>query len=110
MRRVALLAVAALLSLALAASSPTSQQSVPASDLSINTRVAILENRMDRMQTTLDELRNVPSQLARIEEQIRGLGKSGDSTAGIVQQVGMIVLAAAAGAGVRELAGRNKDK
>jgi len=69
----------------------------PAQELSINTRVAILENRMDRMQTSVDDLRTVPSQLARIEEQIRSLGKTGDTNSASIQEGVKLLLSAGLG-------------
>jgi len=89
------LACAGIVGLVLAASVPEVPTS--SSELSINTRVAILENRMDRIQTSVDDLRTVPSQLARIEEQIRSLGKTGDTNSTSIQEGVKLLLSASLG-------------
>ena len=85
MRRIIIVACAVMLSLVLAAGAPAASSS----ELSINTRVAILENRMDSVQTSLDDLRSVPSQLARIEEQIRQLNERSNGTNGVLQEAAL---------------------
>jgi len=102
-------ACAVAVSLVLAASSPQ-VPAAPSADLSINTRVAILENRMDRMQTSVDDLRTVPSQLARIEEQIRSLGKGSDTNSANIQEGVKLVLSAGLGIVGTLLITRWKDK
>ena len=106
MRRIIIVACAVMLSLVLAAGAPAASSS----ELSINTRVAILENRMDSMQTSLDDLRSVPSQLARIEEQIRSLGEKSGSNAGILQEAGLGAFLAIVGAVVGYVSGRRNGK
>ena len=101
MRRIIIVACAVMLSLVLAAGAPAASSS----ELSINTRVAILENRVTTMQATLDDLHGVPSQLARIEEQIRGLGEKSTGTSGTIQEIGMMLLALGLGAASREVFG-----
>jgi len=83
------LACVTLLSIGLSQEQPASNQQLDTGSLSINTRVAILENRMDRIQTSVDDLRTVPSQLARIEEQIRSLGDKSGSNSNVLQELGV---------------------
>ena len=59
------------------------------STLQLDTRVAILENRVDRVEGTLYDLRLVPSQLSRIEEQVRQIGDRSNGNADILLKIFM---------------------
>lgn len=101
-RHIFALLVAAGLTFGLSSSAaPTKQGALDTLD--INTRVAILENRVDTMQGTLDGLHSVPEQLARIEEKLAALDAHQKTNTDTTTQVLMIALATIAGAGARSL-------
>lgn len=106
MRKLLLIAALALLSVALSATSTTN--SLPAPDLGINTRVAILESRMDRLEASMDRLQNVESALARIEERLDNTREKSSGNANLFQLLGVALFSSIAGVGIgRALPGRD---
>ena len=90
-RLAALFVVLLLPSAAPAQASEPTQPFTP-SGLSPDTRIAILENRMDRVEQSIYDLRLMPSQLSRIEEQIRQLTERSSGNSGVLQTVASAIM------------------
>jgi len=107
MKRTVLIVVACVLLLPVASSAGepgTASTKNGVTDLSINTRVAILEDRVATLQGEFDTLRTLPSQLARIGEQINNvndkitaLNEKSNGNSDIIQRVAMLLLSAGMG-------------
>lgn len=109
-RAAAILAVAAFLSIAPAQTGPDIVSS-QAFNISVETRLSILENRMGRLETDVARLGNVPTSLARIEEKLTALTERAAGSANILESLGTgVVMSLATFMITRTLSNKKHDQ
>lgn len=86
-RAAAILTTAAFLSIAPAQTGPDIVSS-QAFNISVETRLSILENRMGRLESDVARLGNVPTALARIEEKLTALTERATGSANTLETLG----------------------